>query len=848
MKPTEPTTNASTPKTGLLALLCGLLHVQGTGAPEPSQGTGAPSPRVSMNARRLTSPTLAVLCAVTGALLVSSTPALAVIAHPYVSQLTGPSLSESFSDPWGLAFDSTGSVYVADATVNVEGKIGAIDIFNPLNVFQPPQLNDASVGATPFTGPYVRSVAVDNLPGPNHGTVYVAESNGEYVDVFKPEGGGKYKLAQERKFGFYMYVAFDNSSGPNAGKLYVFEESHVVLVTLNSDGTLPVSEVEPGVTPLKAPPKGFSIGAVNGAGGLAVGPTGKVYLANPAEKAVDVYSNADVLELATITGSETPGGAESFEPIDVAVDPSTGEIYVVDAANKAVDQFSSVGKYLGQIKEAKPSEPLVTPLGVAVNSTGHVYVSDGAAKVVDVFGLDVVLPDVTTEAATEPKQTSVTLNGTVNPDGIPLSECYFEYDTSEYPTTTSPAHGARANCKTPWPAGSSPVPVSAEIAPLRSGTTYHFRLIAANANGTNRGLDETVTTKPPAIDGEWATNVSSTSATLDAQINPLGEEVTDCKFEYGTGVPYEKSAPCVPSPGSGSGDVLVSAHVQGLQAGTVYHYRVVASNGLGSAPGADQTFTTQSTGGEFALPDGRAWELVSPPNKHGAQVEPIPEFGPLIQASEGGGAFTYGTRAGPVEAEPPGNLLSDAQVLATRGAGGWSSREITAPNEEVVGYVKHAVGHSEEYKFFSPDLSLGLLEPEDQAPLPPLEPGAEKTVYLREAGGEYVPLVTSANVPEGTKFGGQVGFISASPDLSHVVLQSQVGSQVALTSTPAPGGACMSGREGVCSSSACCRKAKAARRSARNLALAISLSGTRSPTTARGSSGPCQKMQSSSST
>ena len=58
--------------------------------------------------------------------------------------------------------------------------------------------------------------------------------------------------------------------------------------------------------------------------------------------------------------------------------------------------------------------------------------------------------------------------------------------------------------------------------------------------------------------------------------------------------------------------------------------------------------------------------------------------------------------------------------------------------------------------------------------------GSEKTIYLREADGEYKALVTAANVPPGTKFGGNgevrggVHLVGRTPDLSHVVLGVQV--------------------------------------------------------------------------
>jgi hypothetical protein len=190
---------------------------------------------------------------------------------------------------------------------------------------------------------------------------------------------------------------------------------------------------------------------------------------------------------------------------------------------------------------------------------------------------------------------------------------------------------------------------------------------------------------------------------------------------------------------------------------------------------------TASASPAAALPDGRAWELVSPPNKHGAPLEPITEEGGLIQAAAGGGAFAY-VALGPINAEPQGvPSPHDSQLLARREGGGWQSQDITAPREEISTPLKTA-GFPSEYNQLAEDLSAAILEPEGATALSPLT--SERTPYRREADGEFVPLVTMANVPAGTEFGGTettpggglwqngVGFLAATPDLSHAVLSS----------------------------------------------------------------------------
>src|SRR3981081_385390 len=64
-----------------------------------------------------------------------------------------------------------------------------------------------------------------------------------------------------------------------------------------------------------------------------------------------------------------------------------------------------------------------------------------------------------------------------------------------------------------------------------------------------------------------------------------------------------------------------------------------------------------------ALPDGRAYEQVSPSNKHGASVQPLGfgfqgPLGGIVESSESGERFTY-VADSPVETEPEGNRSSE---------------------------------------------------------------------------------------------------------------------------------------------------------------------------------------------
>jgi hypothetical protein len=322
---------------------------------------------------------------------------------------------------------------------------------------------------------------------------------------------------------------------------------------------------------------------------------------------------------------------------------------------------------------------------------------------------------------------------------------------------------------------------------------------------------------PPVIDGVSSEDLTPSSALLRAQLDPEGAE-TEYDFEYGTVDCSADPAACVDVPvpageiKAGFGDQLVSVEVPGLKPASAYYYRLLASNSLGGPVAgvpSPNTFTTLASPG--ALPDARAWELVSPPDKHGAAIQALPrEGGAMIMAAAQGGAITW-VANGPLVSEPQGNRSPElSQLLSVRGAGGWRTESLETPHDRGSGIAKtQPLGV--EYQLFSPELSLGLLAP--AVPVPPSEPeiglietpplspqASEKTIYLRDnpavapgqaeqrayeaAGSEanraylapgYLPLVTPADDTANNRFGGALNFLGATPDLSHVVFESKVG-------------------------------------------------------------------------
>jgi hypothetical protein len=96
----------------------------------------------------------------------------------------------------------------------------------------------------------------------------------------------------------------------------------------------------------------------------------------------------------------------------------------------------------------------------------------------------------------------------------------------------------------------------------------------------------------PTVVTKAASEVTETSATLNASVNPNGGEVSDCRFEYGTSTSYGSSVSCSKLPGSGTSPVEVSSSVAGITASTTYHFRISATNTGGTSKGSDETFKT----------------------------------------------------------------------------------------------------------------------------------------------------------------------------------------------------------------------------------------------------------------
>ena len=193
-------------------------------------------------------------------------------------------------------------------------------------------------------------------------------------------------------------------------------------------------------------------------------------------------------------------------------------------------------------------------------------------------------PVVTTNPATFIASFSATLDGSLNPHGL-ATTFHFQYGgTTSYGLTTAP-HAQTGNTLRN---------VSANISSLTATTTYHFRIIASNADGTRTGSDRTLTTLTatgaPVVISNPATNVTSSSATLHGAVDPHGLN-TSIYWQWGLTPNYgNMTDPLLKSGNTWQNEILTFPNLRSM---TTYHYRIVATNAHGTVHSPDKTFTTQ---------------------------------------------------------------------------------------------------------------------------------------------------------------------------------------------------------------------------------------------------------------
>jgi DNA-binding beta-propeller fold protein YncE len=432
----------------------------------------------------------------------AASPAFAETPHPFVSSF-GRTPSEAFSNPNGIAVEeSTGDVYVADIGTGTVYKFNAsgqpVD-FTAGSGAGANALTGAETEAKSFSFPEVygtpAAIAVDNSADPSdpsRGDLYVLDAGHDVIDKFSADGEYLAQLTgpfEEGAMGLAVSVNGDLLVGVQHEK---YPSEQVDLFDNASDNDFLKSigsyvEEEPSGIP---PEHGF-----------ALSPTGDYYMLFEACGCIDKLGGGE-LQLTTL-GRVDQGPGD----VAMAVDPVSGHLYVDDQAQVVELDTGGMNNYesLPDSSEDAPSAAEVSSFGsgqlepagsgvprggIAVDGvTGQIYVANPADGKVYVYSS--APPAPTAGTAANVTRTGATLQGAVDPRGLAVTSCMFEFEKTPggeegFPVVRVFTHSVSCAQKAEQiGSGMSPVGVSAEIGGLEPGVLYTFRLVAGNANGTS---------------------------------------------------------------------------------------------------------------------------------------------------------------------------------------------------------------------------------------------------------------------------------------------------------------------------------------------------------------------------
>jgi hypothetical protein len=482
---------------------------------------------------------------------------------------------------------ATGDVYVTEWNPFGTGS-NVVDKFTAAGVYANVQITGSTTPQGALGLSFNSGTAVDSSAGVNKGDVYVADSEHGMVDRFSAAGvflcqisGEEQPSPKECAVGGSGLAGSVTPSGlavDPSGDIYVADVGHEDIDKFSASGTYLATIQDSHLA------EGMRTMAMNSSGDLYVTLNNHV---------AEFDASGTLVALIAQQGANV--GASPTMPTSVGVDPSTNHVYVAESGLERIGEYDSAGAIVSTI----PALGLNLS-GLSVDgASGKIYATEfGEPRATGfstiIYSGDIAVPTVVVGAVTAASETEATLTATVDPDvahgGVEITSCYFEYGTSKEYGTTVPC--------SPGPPFVAPVDVGAAIKGLHPGVTYHFRLLATSTNGTEQSEDATFTTAGAPVIETVGEAISGGNATLHATIDP-SRLPTSCRLQYvedatfqSSGYAGASSVPCDSAElAADGGPRVVRATIHGA-VDTIYHYRFLAENGAGATGSADRTLTT----------------------------------------------------------------------------------------------------------------------------------------------------------------------------------------------------------------------------------------------------------------
>jgi hypothetical protein len=403
----------------------------------------------------------------------------------YVSENTGGGVSSGTVFGFNTAGAALGGNFPIDPAVNPGAPAGspkdicgaAVDSAGDLWVSN---FETNSVLKYSSTGVFQGSVSTAAQGGPQGGPCQLAfdSANNLYVAMFngptwKYTAASDYTTSTPIDSGKAKAIAVDQSTGD----LYV---AHETIVDEYSSGIL-ISEFAANVP--GASYRGITVDETNH----------DVYISDQGNNVVRVFAPGSVVKAPTLTQGDPSSVTGSLATLHAKVDPETFAVTdchfdygTTTAYGQSVPCSPAPGGGSGDVAVSAALSGL--HLGtvyhfriVAVNANDE---STGGDQTFT------TLSTVITEAASGVGVSEATLNGSVNPEGVAVTACEFEYGVTA-------SYGKAVPCATDPGTGNVQTSVSATVTGLQLTTTYHYRLRSSSGGIEAHGADRMFATVSP---------------------------------------------------------------------------------------------------------------------------------------------------------------------------------------------------------------------------------------------------------------------------------------------------------------------------------------------------------------
>jgi sugar lactone lactonase YvrE len=293
-----------------------------------------------------------------------------------------------FADPTGVGVDGVGNIYVANGADHTVCKV------TPAGVLTVLAGASGQAGTTDGPGATARFTWPTSLAVTAGGTVYVGEGSNT-IRVISPAGvvstlagspglaGSANGTGSSARFGGLIQgLALDA-----AGNLLVADSYNHLLRQVTPAGVVTTLAGQAGVA--GATDGALGVGLLNQPCGVAVGPTGTIYIADFANDTIRTLVAGSLSTLAgtaaTAGTTDGTGAAARFDgPVGLVIDGS-GKLYVAEAHNQTIRKIDTGAVVTtlaggagttGNLDGTGTSARFTRPTGLAVNPGGSLVVAD----------------------------------------------------------------------------------------------------------------------------------------------------------------------------------------------------------------------------------------------------------------------------------------------------------------------------------------------------------------------------------------------------------------------------------------------------------------------------------------